>query len=209
MGHIITHITAPKNCNRDEIVWQIMDEAEREGDGYSGPIHWHDDRIYDTREEAEEAIRRFDKGWYDDHAVLFRSYTNLEEPAPTKTESAAFERAKAARKKLEDYIDSHHIRNLNQQTVSCPQCGSRLATRWMGPNEGRRNWNRNDLDACPVCRHELRSLATMNHIHALEEKANEAQKKADEIKSERIKRWKKAQKKQAEVCWLIKYEYHC
>ena len=33
---------------------------------------FHKEPVYKNREEAEEAIRKFDKGWYDNHAVRYR-----------------------------------------------------------------------------------------------------------------------------------------
>ena len=39
---------------------------------YHGNMHFHRDMVFKTREEARAAIEKMDKGWYDDHAVMFK-----------------------------------------------------------------------------------------------------------------------------------------
>lgn len=33
---------------------------------------FHKEPVYKNREEAEKAIKKLDKGWYNDHAVRYR-----------------------------------------------------------------------------------------------------------------------------------------
>ena len=44
----------------------------QETSGYHGNLTFHKEPVYRNREEAEKAIEKFDKGWYDDHAVRYR-----------------------------------------------------------------------------------------------------------------------------------------
>ena len=44
----------------------------QESSGYHGHLTFHRDLCFKNEEEAEEAIKRLDKGWYDDHAVFFK-----------------------------------------------------------------------------------------------------------------------------------------
>lgn len=44
----------------------------QESFGYHGDMTFHKEPVYKTRTEAEEAIRKFDTGWYSDHAVRFK-----------------------------------------------------------------------------------------------------------------------------------------
>ena len=44
----------------------------QESSGYHGNLTFHKDPVYSNREEATEAIRKFDRGWYSDHAVRYR-----------------------------------------------------------------------------------------------------------------------------------------
>lgn len=43
-----------------------------ETSGYHGNLKFHKDIVCKSREEAEEKIKQLDKGWYDDHAVMFK-----------------------------------------------------------------------------------------------------------------------------------------
>ena len=43
-----------------------------ESSGYHGNMTIHRDRVYKNRDEAENAIIRFDTGWYSDHAVRYK-----------------------------------------------------------------------------------------------------------------------------------------
>lgn len=40
--------------------------------GYHGNLKFHRDIVCKNREEAEEKLKSLDKGWYDDHAVMFK-----------------------------------------------------------------------------------------------------------------------------------------
>ena len=77
MGHCINKTVIEKNADRKAFLRELdeyVSQADYEEGGCypASQLTWHEDRIYDTREDAEEAIRRFDKGFYSDHAVLFR-----------------------------------------------------------------------------------------------------------------------------------------
>ena len=39
---------------------------------YHGNLKFHDKPVYKTRDDAYKAIIGMDRGWYDDHAVLYR-----------------------------------------------------------------------------------------------------------------------------------------
>ena len=44
----------------------------QETSGYHGNLKFHDSPVYKSRKDAEEAIKKMDRGWYDDHAVLYK-----------------------------------------------------------------------------------------------------------------------------------------
>ena len=75
MSHRIEYIDY--HCSTSEK--QIMKDLNRfaydpeETSGYHGNMTFHKEPVYKTREEALNAISKFDKGWYDDHAVRYRS----------------------------------------------------------------------------------------------------------------------------------------
>ena len=43
-----------------------------ETSGYHGNLTFHRNIVCKNREEAEETLKKLDKGWYDDHAVFFK-----------------------------------------------------------------------------------------------------------------------------------------
>lgn len=74
MSHAIRYLDY--HCSTSEK--QILDDINRfaydpqETIGYHGGMIFHKEPVYKNREEAEEAIKKLDKGWYDDHAVRYR-----------------------------------------------------------------------------------------------------------------------------------------
>ena len=44
----------------------------QESCGYHGDLIFHKEPVYKNYEEAAEAIKKFDRGWYSDHAVRYR-----------------------------------------------------------------------------------------------------------------------------------------
>ena len=44
----------------------------QEASGYHGDLKFHKEPVYKNEEEAMAAIKKLDKGWYDDHAVRYR-----------------------------------------------------------------------------------------------------------------------------------------
>ena len=75
MGHCIGHLeyrksqTTPKKILKELNRWAY---DPQETIGYHMNMHFHDYPVYKNREEAEKAIKQMDRGWYDDHAVLFK-----------------------------------------------------------------------------------------------------------------------------------------
>ncbi len=47
-------------------------DPQESSSGYHGGLVFHEEPVYKNRDEAMEAIRKLDKGWYDDHAVRYR-----------------------------------------------------------------------------------------------------------------------------------------
>ena len=74
MGHIIRYLDY--HCSRSEK--SILNEINgfaydpEETSGYHGNLKFIKEPVYKTRKEAEEAIKKLDKGWYDDYAVRYR-----------------------------------------------------------------------------------------------------------------------------------------
>lgn len=73
MGHQIeyysTKVTTEKNLKL--FISRITGNAydPRESGGYHGNLTIHRNEIYKNYEEAVEAIKKYDSGWYSDHIV--------------------------------------------------------------------------------------------------------------------------------------------
>lgn len=192
MGHAINYIIVDKNADRAAVIADICEEVEhsawQEGGIYNGTLkksnHWHEGTVYDSEEDAREAISRFDNGWYDDHAVLFRDTSALESAA---TKRIAEQIAKTKEKKR-DYVEANHVTSRKSTFIGCPHCGSKLSREHL------------KRDTCPLCGTDLRSETVRSRIEGLDEKRRE-------LESRLVDEKKKLAKK-APVKWLVKYEYH-
>ena len=74
MSHQIRHLDYHCSVSKTAILKDINRFAydPQESSGYHGDMTFHREPVYRNREEAEEAIRKFDKGWYSDHAIRYR-----------------------------------------------------------------------------------------------------------------------------------------
>ncbi len=186
MGHNICHMTADEKCDRRKIMNAIIERAMDDGDGYNGPMHWHDEvPPLKNCDEAEKWIEAHDTGWYDDHAVRFYDYTSAE--ITPKIKELQNKHA-AIILKIGEYEKQHSVKNLKAAFIGCPECGSKLAK------------DRLHSEFCPLCRTDLRSKTTLDTLAGYRQKQSDLWGK--------IKAEKEKQKSKAKVKWLIKYEYH-
>lgn len=74
MSHAIKHLTYHCSVSEKAILKDLNTFAydPQETSGYHGDLTFHKDPVYKNIGEAEEAIKKFDRGWYSDHAVRFR-----------------------------------------------------------------------------------------------------------------------------------------
>lgn len=182
--HNIGYLTPEEKCDRSAVVNEICEIAMSEGDGYSGPMHWHDEvaplKNYGA---AMDWIESHDNGWYDDHAVRYYDYRGGRITAKIRELQ---DKSAALAIKIKDYEEAHSVRKFKAVFVGCPHCGSKLA----------REWLRSDF--CPLCRADLRSKTTLDTLGGYREKQKDI---ADKIKAEQ-------EKQKGEVRWLVKYEFH-
>lgn len=193
MGHNIQYVEYPENVNKSK-VQEEWDERVRHicweegGHGLDHPIRWLD-RICKDREEAEAYIKSHDSGWYDQLAVKFRVYPNVE---PSKALVALERRRAAEAEKYSAYAKAHSVSAFKAEFVGCPGCGSKL----------KRTLLRGE--SCPLCRAELRSKTTVDTLNRYSKNICELDK---QINTEKKKLQEKAIK-ESEVKWLVKIEYH-
>jgi hypothetical protein len=185
--HNIGYMSQPENVKRDWVMSVISQEAEDNGDGYYGPMHWHDEiKPLENREAAEARIKQLDRGWYNDHAVRYYSYDDAK--VTNKMVEYRQQIAKLQKKKAE-YAEKNSVRNFKADYIGCKQCGSKVSRKHLC------------TDFCPVCHNDLRSETTKTTLLNYDARIRELWNKIEEEK--------KKQKSAKKTMWLIKYEYHC
>lgn len=208
MGHVIGYMTfdlkTPRKRMRacvEDWAKQNVDPYEHSEDGniwnidvYGGTLNgdkaWHEGTVYACRQDAEDAIERMDKGFYDDHAVLFYDVDSLK---PTATMTGIKSRQDETEKKREALVaNSKTWTGRKSKYVSCEHCGSKLNVECLRSMR---------TCTCPLCRNDLRSESVINRIKAYDEKIKE-------MRGKYSKEMKKLKAKAA-VKWLVKMEVHC
>lgn len=73
MSHCIGYRTYHCSVSKKQILKDLNSFAfdPKETSGYHGNLKFHDDIVCKNSEEAETKLRQLDKGWYDDHSVMF------------------------------------------------------------------------------------------------------------------------------------------
>jgi len=184
--HNIHYWVYDGKCDRSKVLADIQRVAESDGDGYSGPLKWHDEVLpLKNKEEAENWIRAHDKGWYDDHAVLFYDYSDAKETK--KMENLKKKGAELA-ERLVAFENEHSVRKFKAEYIGCSNCGSKVAKKYLRS------------ERCPVCGSDLRSESTLKKIKELNDKVIQTR---EEYRAEGEK-----QKSRAKIKWLVKFEYH-
>ena len=74
MGHAIRYLTYHCSTSENQILKDINRFAydPQETSGYHGNLKFHKDIVCKNEDEARATIEKLDKGWYDDHAVMFK-----------------------------------------------------------------------------------------------------------------------------------------
>ena len=184
--HNIEYITLNENCNKKNVFNEIAEEADRYGDGLYYDINWYE-RVepLENYESAVKWIESHDRGNYDNLAVRYYSYNDVED---SKKGKEIIERIKAEEKKLAEYTEKHSVLTFKAEFIGCQKCGSKIAKIYLRG------------DKCPVCGGDLRSKTTLDTIKGYNRKIYDLKSKyADE---------KYKSKKNAKIVWLLKYEYH-
>ena len=110
MGHQIeyysTKVTTEKNLKL--FISRITGNAydPRESGGYHGNLTIHRNEIYKNYEEAVEAIKKYDSGWYSDHIVMYYDISAKGRAKVTEWE-----------KKRDDFIETHSIHRRSQRVA--------------------------------------------------------------------------------------------
>lgn len=197
MTHVIEYHTLDRNADRDQFIADMDEEVRAEdyleGGFYDGSqLTWHDNTVYDTREDAEKAIKELIQQAYDDHAVLFHDTAALK-LKPSKAQQAMEARLNRLILEREQYIAAHHVNARTSEFIGCTHCGSRISRKYLRS------------DDCPVCGHELRPKSTLDRIASFDKRIQSLSTRLHESQQAAER---KAYRK-APVRWLVKTEYHC
>lgn len=136
MGHTVDYYTSKAGSEKslklfiDSVTAHAYDP--RETSSYHGHMTIHRDKVYQTYDEAMQAIESFDNGWYDDHTVRYKALTP------------------EGRKKMEEimakrdaFIEAHSIHKRTSAYVGCPECKSKLNLSYIKGEK------------CPLCNTDL------------------------------------------------------
>lgn len=195
MGHSIQYYKFDENKDKGEILAIANEDAIYESDSRSslpGNIRFIGGKIYDSEEDAYNAIKKLDKGWYDQLAVKYLHYEQRKE---TKTIINLRERIKKAEDDLVEYKQKSSIKNRKSKFVGCPRCESKINKEYiMDTGYG---WNK-----CPLCSEELSSETIKKSIE--NKQINIGKMKEDLIKLIQ----ENNRKGKSKVKWLVKTEFH-
>ena len=195
MGHSIQYDVFDEKESKDSIFNRVNAVAVRESDSESGSglnsyIRFLEDKIYDDEETAYNAIRKLDKGWYDQLAVKFYYYEKRKE---TKTIINLRENILNKTDDLLEYKQKNSVKNRKSKFIGCPKCNSKINKNYIEDYR----WNK-----CPLCCEDLSSDTLKKTI---ENKISQIDKMKEQLNN-LIK--ENNQKSKKEIKWLVKTEFH-
>lgn len=176
-----------------------------EGGGLLGPVRFID-RIFDTRDEA---IRYIDsiRGVYDNIAVKYKESTpNLREEARKKYYTDKVNKSIAdMQEKIKDFGNKRYnvvCYDVKSAYISCPKCGSKLSTERLRAKK----WN-----DCPLCCESLLSPTKTKQRDTYQKNSDDLYHKLQAVREDldkKIEEYVVKNNKNAEVRWVVKFEYH-
>ena len=193
--HNIEYFTYKENVDKKKVISYLNDYVARQDrqEGCSGlyrDIRWLDVEC-DTYEEAIKYIENHDRGDYDNLAVKYKNYANVEIKPAKACESLKIKIAELTEKKRA-YETQHGVHNFKSSYIGCSRCGSKINREYLKGNR------------CPVCGEDLRGKTTLDTLKRYDERIKEA---TEALKEEQLKNKKKHEKK-AKTEWIVKIEYH-
>lgn len=193
--HQIEYYVYEEKVNKKRVQEELNKIANHGGDCFCGlpsSIQWLTE-INPLQDEnaATEYLENHDTGDYDQKAVRFFSYKNVE-IKPTQEIIKLREKVSKSNKKLYD-LEDYHFQYRQAVHTLCKNCTSRIAVKYL------------KKPFCPVCGASLRTPQMISDI----DKEKENLKKLKTLLKEKETRHLKKYSKTAKVMWLVKIEYHC
>lgn len=196
MSHNIEYYEYPENVDKKKVASDldnyVRHAAWQEG-GHLNEIRWYDAEPCASREDAEVFIQEHDHNWYDCIAVRYREPI-LDKPSKTYVELMG--RKKKADERYAKASAEVYASTVQSAYIGCKHCGSKVNRQYLlRQTIGVR------VNACPVCRADLRPASKLENIQKASEAVEAICKKLQE-ESRRMS------KKNGQVKWLVKIEYH-
>ena len=190
MSHNIEHFEYPVNVAKEKVKRELDNYVAHADwqEGCTGLYHnirWINGKVYDTYEEAEEAIKRYDNGNYDNIAVPFYRIMELD---PDDKYRELSDKSDKLEKEFDRRLYSLYPATLTSEFLGCKHCGSKLARKYLLHTNN-----------CPVCQYDLRPEYLMKSIEAARTRMNKARDAAADYLRKNAKK---------EAYWLVKIEYH-
>ena len=165
MGHIIQQLDFPIKTSKEEIFTKCNEIAMDNGDckGLPNNIDWRGDIIYETYEDAEKAIEKFDTNkFYYQVAVKYRDLR--QENIPKSLTNLKTKKC-IAYKEFNDLDKKVVIKSTTAKLKTCKHCESKIANKYICSN------------FCPVCKTDMRTETQLNKIKKAKEKCELLEKK--------------------------------
>lgn len=184
--HLVQYITVEKKRNiRKEVSDWFASKCEYASSSkdYTNDLTIHNDRVFDSLQEAITFMDNHYASAYDDHAISFHDGSYV---SPSNKLKNIQERITKNDQARSNYIFNTKIQNHKSKSITCSCCGSRLTLSYV---KGQK---------CPVCNTDLRSQSVLKRI----KKFDETGKTLHELeRKEEMKLSKKGP-----IKWLVKVE---
>ena len=200
MGHNPTYREFNYSENTKEIEKGLRAFVERkcyEEGGSLSPIRWLKDKVFNSYDEAVDWLEETDRGWYDNRAVVFKSYDGIKVPKKSSKYESLLVKHREVYNKLIELQREDHFKNLKIKNVTCKNCRSVIQIdRLMGRN------------ICPICGYSLLPQSKQNKIAEYKKKLGTIQKQIDD--EDRLYRSKLSSIRvpKENYRWLVYFDYH-
>lgn len=199
MSHNIEHRDYSIKTSKQAIFAEINSYVEHvtwaEGGSGIDRIRWLETKVCTNYDEALEYLESHDKGWYDCLAVQYKKYPDTKlEPSKKMTDLA--QKINAERVKSADYEKAHSVKTFKADFVGCSSCGSKLKRELL------------QTEKCPLCKTDLRGKTTLETLAKYKAKIEEMIDMQETERKNQQAAYEKKQEKNAEIRWLVKFEYH-
>ena len=188
MSHNVRYRDYPENVNKRKVQtdWDTFVAHEDWQEGASGlpsGIRWIDSVICNSYDAAQKYIESIDSGWYDQLAVRYHVT-----PKSKKLDELR-NIVQTTMKKYRDAESALYADGVKSAFIGCKKCGSKLNREYVKRN------------TCPLCGQDFRSDTTKARILAAKKKYESAVTNLQNCEASLAK-------KNSELRWLVKVEYH-